>query len=103
MLIELYDRIPPVVHDGRRTRRRSPAVAPVVGGNSIGWLLWHLIRVQDHHMSEFSMNTGVDDRRLVESLSVGPDPHNTGYGHTADDVGAVRPTGRSAHAVLRAS
>ena len=31
------------------------ATAPGPGANTIGWLVWHLTRVQDHHISELHL------------------------------------------------
>lgn len=57
--------------------------------NSIAWLLWHLTRVQDDHVSDLAGSTQVWPRFRVEArLSL--DPDDTGYGHTAEQVAAVR-------------
>ena len=60
--------------------------------NHIGWLLWHLARVQDVHMAE------AWDREQVwvegewwRRFGLDDDPHNHGYGHSPDDVARVRP------------
>ena len=53
LLLELYGRVPPIVSDavgGLGTEQL--AWEPDPGSNSIGWLAWHLARVQDHHVSE---------------------------------------------------
>jgi hypothetical protein len=68
------------------------AWAPVAGANPIGWLVWHLTRVQDHHISELLG----DDQVWVSGdwaarFGLAPDPHNTGYGHDEKQVAAVRP------------
>ncbi len=69
-------------------------VAPEPGSNPIGWLVWHLTRVQDSHIAEL---TG-DPQVWVEGdwaarFGMTADAHNHGYGHTAADVAAVRPDG----------
>lgn len=53
LLVELYGRIPPLAEqavDGvdvdTLTRPPSP------GANTIAWLVWHVARVQDHHVAE---------------------------------------------------
>lgn len=100
LLRELYSRIPPLVQetvqglDANALTRRPAAAA-----NSVGWLLWHLIRVQDHHVSEVLHTDQIwvtDD--WAKRFGLDPDPDNTGYGHTAEDVGTVRP--ENADAVL---
>jgi uncharacterized damage-inducible protein DinB len=65
---------------------------PHPGVNTIGWLLWHLTRVQDHHIAEL-----LDGDQLwvggdwAARFGLGPDPSNTGYGHSAEEVATVRP------------
>ena len=92
VLIELYARVPPIVRaavdgldEGELTRQPD-------GANPVGWLLWHLTRVQDHHVSHLA---GVEQLwtsgEWAASFGLEPDPENTGYGHTQDDVAAVRP------------
>lgn len=67
---------------------------PAPGANSIGWLVWHLTRVQDSHVAEAM---GVEQRWATEGwaprFGLEPDPENTGYGHDAAQVAAVRPEG----------
>lgn len=65
---------------------------PDPDANSIGWLLWHLTRVEDDHVSEIA---GLEEAWVTdgwaERFGMEPDPANTGYGHTSTDVAAVRP------------
>jgi len=93
LLLELYGRIPPLAAaaveglDAEELHR-----VPEPGANSIGWLVWHLARVQDHHVSELlgaeQVWVGGDWARRC---GLEPDPSNTGYGHRAEEVRAVRP------------
>jgi uncharacterized damage-inducible protein DinB len=59
--------------------------------NTIAWLIWHLSRVQDDHVSEAA---GRDQAWTAQGwvsrfgLPFPPDAH--GYGHTAAQVGAVQ-------------
>lgn len=94
LLIELYGRVREHVHgiaDGLTAEEL--AAQPEGGSNPIGWLLWHLTRVQDHHVSEL---LDEPQRYLAggwaERLGLDPDPDDIGYGHTAAQVAAVRPT-----------
>jgi uncharacterized damage-inducible protein DinB len=91
--LELYGRIVPLAREavaGLDPTRLAATPAP--GTNSIGWLVWHLARVEDHHVSEL-----LDAPQLWQSgdwagrFGLEPDPRNTGYGHTPDQVAAVRP------------
>jgi uncharacterized damage-inducible protein DinB len=59
--------------------------------NSIGWLVWHLARVQDDHVA------AVADREQVwttqgwhERFGLPFDADDTGYGHTSEQVAQVR-------------
>lgn len=67
------------------------AERPSPDANSIGWLLWHLTRVQDAHVSEF-LDAGqlyVSDG-WAERFGLAADPTDSGYGHSSDQVAAVR-------------
>ena len=93
MLLELYGRIPPLVRravDGVDLERLTEPVAP--GSNPIAWLVWHLARVQDHHVAEIlgaeQIWVGSD---WAGQFGLPPDPTNTGYGHSPEEVAAVRP------------
>src|SRR4051812_42891867 len=95
LLDELYGRIPPLAGDAVDGLDTSTLVAaPVPGTNTIAWLVWHSARVQDHHVSEL-----LDAEQIWQGgdwarrCGLDPDPQNTGYGHTADNVARVRPDG----------
>jgi uncharacterized damage-inducible protein DinB len=95
LLLELYGRIPPLTRAA--VEGLSPdqlAHRPAERANSIGWLVWHLVRVQDHYVSEYS---GTDQiwasGDWAARCGLEPDPSNTGYGHSPEQVAAVRPGG----------
>ena len=100
LLLELYGRIPPLARDaveGLSPRQLSDP--PLAGANPVGWLVWHLTRVQDHHVAELLDTEQIwvtDD--WAARCGLRPDPSNTGYGHRPADVQAVRPV--SAEALL---
>ncbi len=82
VLLDLYGRIPPLVDaavDGLTADDLARSPAP---GATIGWLTWHLTRVQDHHVADL---LGTDqiwvDGDRAQRFGVVPDPENTGYGH----------------------
>ena len=84
MLLELYGRVPPIVSDAVAGLDSDELTwAPGSGSNSIGWLAWHLTRVQDHHVSEL---LEVDQLWVAgpwaQQIGLEPDPSNTGYGHS---------------------
>ena len=65
---------------------------PADGANSIGWLVWHLTRVQDHHIAEILGTEQVwVTGEWAEHFGVAADPNNTGYGHSPGDVASIRP------------
>jgi hypothetical protein len=93
LLLEIYGRIPPLAEsavDGLTPEQLAAVPAP--GANSIGWLIWHLTRVQDHHVAEL-----LDTKQIWVTgdwparLGLDPDPNNTGYGDGPEQVLSVRP------------
>ncbi len=93
LLLEFYGRIPPLARHAvvgvdldRLTER------PASDSNTIAWLVWHLARVQDHHVAEL---LGIDQLWVsgdwASRFGLDPDPVNTGYGHSAQEVATVRP------------
>jgi hypothetical protein len=93
VLTEAYARLPDLVRaavDGLEPDQLSAPPAP--GANTVGWLTWHLSRIQDSHIAEL-----LDREQVYVTGDWGPrfglisDPADTGYGHTDDQVLAVRP------------
>lgn len=65
---------------------------PDPGANPIGWLVWHLTRVQDDHVADLAGRAQVwtqDDWPSRFGLAAGDD--SIGYGHSREQVAAVRP------------
>ena len=58
----------------RRARCRRPRrPRPQTDANPIGWLVWHLTRVQDHHIADIlDSRAGVGHRRLADGGSESP-------------------------------
>jgi hypothetical protein len=93
LLLELYGRIPPLAEtavDGLDEEELCAAPGP--DANPIGWLVWHLARVQDHHIAGL---LGAEQVWVsgdwAGRCGLEPDPSNIGYGHSAEEVRAVRP------------
>jgi len=97
-LVELYGRLPDLVHAAvDDLDERQLATPPGDGVNTIAWLVWHLTRVQDHHVSELMEAEQVYlDGGWAERFGLAADPDDIGYGHDADEVAAVRPDGPDA-------
>ena len=93
LLLEMYSRIPPLARaavDGVPTDALTRR--PAAGANTIAWLIWHLTRVADHHVAELRQADQVwAEGAWARRLGLQPDPANTGYGHTAEQVATVRP------------
>lgn len=93
LLVEEYGRLPEIVRSAveglsqdKLTERPGP------DANTIAWLLWHLTRVQDHHVAELLGDEQVYLRDgWHERFGRGPDPEDHGYGHSAADVASVQP------------
>ncbi len=93
VLIDAFDRIEQAVrHTMDGLDADGLAFRPDADANSIAWLVWHLTRVEDDHVSELA---GIDQAYVAdgwaEKLGVTANPTDTGYGHTSEQVGAVRP------------
>ncbi|MEX2550882.1 MAG: DUF664 domain-containing protein [Nitriliruptoraceae bacterium] len=98
VLDEAFTRIPGVV------RRTLDDIDPAAltwrvepGANTIGWLVWHLTRIQDDHVAELAETDQVwlaeDWARRFGLSEATPE---TGYGHTHEQVSAIRPDGADA-------
>ncbi|PWI42802.1 DUF664 domain-containing protein [Streptomyces sp. ICBB 8177] len=92
LLTDAFERVHESVHDAveglsaDRLATRSEGSA-----NSIAWLVWHLTRVQDDHVSDAA---GVEQTWTAQGWADRFDlpfpPSATGYGHSGDEVAAVR-------------
>jgi uncharacterized damage-inducible protein DinB len=94
LLLDAFGRLPDLVRsavDGLTPDQLHWAPGP--GSNSIGWLVWHLARVQDSHVAELR-----DAKQVWTSGDWAgrfglehADPDDTGYDHVPEQVEAVRP------------
>lgn len=94
LLVEAYRRIRELVEvasEGLDTAGLT--YRPEPGANSIAWLVWHLSRVQDDHLSEIAGTDQVwADPGWAERTGINRGVTETGYGDGPDDVAAVVPT-----------
>jgi hypothetical protein len=92
LLDELFGRVTEHVH-GIVTDLDADALltSPEPGSNPIGWLIWHLTRVEDMHIAEI-----VETDQVWVEEDWGPrfglesEPYDVGFGHTPDQVAAVK-------------
>jgi uncharacterized damage-inducible protein DinB len=65
---------------------------PAEQANSIGWLAWHLTRVQDDHVADL---TGQPQAWIEQGwyarFDRPADEDDTGFGHSAEQVAALQP------------
>jgi uncharacterized damage-inducible protein DinB len=65
--------------------------------NHVGWLLWHLTRVQDDHLAEIAGREQVwREGGWHERFGLAEGDDDIGYGHTPEQVAAVRPESATA-------
>ncbi|PFG34204.1 mycothiol transferase [Sanguibacter antarcticus] len=66
-------------------------VRPAEDANSVAWLLWHTSRVQDAQMAALAGTPEVwTASGWADRFGLDLDPTETGYGHTQEQVAAVR-------------
>lgn len=62
--------------------------------NSIAWLVWHLTRIQDDHIADLAgRGQAWQTDGWAASFDLPFDPSDTGFGHSSEDVAAVRVKG----------
>jgi uncharacterized damage-inducible protein DinB len=67
------------------------AQRPAADANTIGWLLWHLTRIQDDHVAGVAGQEQVwTAQGFAERFGLPFGDADTGYGHSGEDVAAVR-------------
>ena len=91
LLVDGFGRIREIVHhvlDGLSESDLQYRVDPAA--NSIGWLIWHLTRVQDDHVAGVSGLTQVWLSGFHDRFGLPLEPADIGYGHSSDEVAVVR-------------
>lgn len=64
---------------------------PGSDANPIGWLVWHLARVQDDHVADVAGTPQVwTDQGFADRFDLPFDEAAIGYGQTSDEVGQVQ-------------
>jgi len=93
LLLELYGRIPPLARaavqglDAQALSRR-----PGPEANPVGWLVWHLARVEDDHVAAaFEAEQVWSDPRWAPRFGLPAGSTATGFAHSQAEVDRVRP------------
>ncbi|MBG6225452.1 hypothetical protein IWX63_002024 [Arthrobacter sp. CAN_A2] len=92
VLTEAFGRLPDLVRGAVRGLDAGQlGLRPGGSANSIAWLVWHLTRVEDSHFAEAF---GHDQVWLADGFAdrwdLALDRGDTGYGHSGEQVDAVR-------------
>ncbi|MGH3385215.1 MAG: mycothiol transferase [Nocardioidaceae bacterium] len=92
LLVDAFGRIREIVHravDGLTPDQLAYRVDP--DANSIGWLVWHLTRIQDDHIADAAqLEQAWHADGWADRFGLPFDRSATGYGHSSTEVGAVR-------------
>lgn len=93
VLTDAYGRLPALVESAVQGLSVAQLrQAPAAGANPVGWLVWHLTRIQDHHVSDL-----LGERQVwvtgdwAGRIGLTADPNETGFGHGPEQIAAVRP------------
>ena len=90
LLVDAFGRIEELYADLVTTDPALLHVRPSGVGNSIGWLLWHAARVQDDHVAGVAGTGQAWLEGWAERFALPLDDRDIGFGHTPEQVSAVR-------------
>jgi len=92
VLTDAFDRVRDAVHPAvNGLDADALADRPDAEANSIAWLVWHLTRIQDDHVSALAGRPQVwTSAGWADRFGLPLDSADTGYGHDAAAVAAVR-------------
>ena len=92
VLADAFSRIQQLVsHTVGGLTAEQLAYRPNPDANSIGWLIWHLTRIQDDHIADAAGTEQVwTSEGWCERLGLPFDAGDTGDGHGPEQVAAVR-------------
>jgi hypothetical protein len=91
ILVDAFERIRDEVHpavNGLSTEELAFRLDS--SSNPIGWLVWHLTRIQDDHISVLDgQEQAWIAKGWVERFALPLEPKDTGYGHGPEEVAVV--------------
>jgi hypothetical protein len=93
ILIDAFGRIRAAVHRAAGGLDAAGlAYRPDTAANSVAWLVWHLTRIQDDHVADIAEQVQVwHDGPWADQIGFTGDLNDTGYGHSSEQVAALRP------------
>jgi uncharacterized damage-inducible protein DinB len=91
LLADSFGRIRDIVHRVVQGLTRDELAARLdAQANSIGWLVWHLARIQDDHIAGVAGTEQVwTSAGWADRFALSLDAEDTGFGHTPEHVAAV--------------
>lgn len=91
LIIDAFGRIKEVVHTTvEGLSIEDLKYRPANLANSIAWLIWHLSRIQDDHITVLSESEQIWDKNWYKEFALPFKENATGYGHSSQDVVAVQ-------------
>jgi uncharacterized damage-inducible protein DinB len=92
LLVDAFNRVKESVHDAAEGLEPADLLLRLDrAANPIGWLIWHLTRIEDDHIAKAA---GIDQvwtaQGWAERFALPYDTDAHGYGQTSDEVGAFR-------------
>ncbi|GHO45878.1 mycothiol transferase [Ktedonospora formicarum] len=91
LLIDAFGRIQEVVHQTiKGLNQEDLAFRPTETANSIGWLVWHLTRIQDDHVANIAHTQQAWHSEWSKKFALPFADDETGYGHSSKQVAAVQ-------------
>lgn len=91
LLLDAFERVRQELHravDGLSTEQLEHRPTPEA--NSIAWLAWHLVRVQDDHVADVAGTEQVWRAGWADRFGLPFGASATGYGFSSAEVGQVR-------------
>ncbi len=94
VLVDAYQRIRELVHQATLDLDGPPLTyRPDDGANSIAWLVWHLTRIQDDHISEIDGSEQIWlHSPWAGQLGLLADASNLGQGDGPEQVASINPS-----------
>lgn len=90
LLVDAFGRIREAVEEAVDGLGPDELATRVDDANSIGWLIWHLTRIQDDHIAGVAGTEQIwTAQDWVDRFGLPFPDDDTGYGHSAEDVEAV--------------